>query len=49
MASRVDGSSWGWTGAGGPELRLRQGRGQGLYEGGIVGCVDARRKEEDRR
>ena len=37
MARRVEGSSWGALARGrGTDERLRQGRGQGLYEGGIV-------------
>ena len=40
IARSVEGSSWGGL-AGGLEDRLRQGRGQGEYEGGIVG--DGRR------
>ena len=41
MERRVAGSSWGERAGGGWEERLRQGRGHGLYEGGMVGWVGA--------
>lgn len=48
IASRVDGSSWGDDGerALGTAERLRQGRGQGLCEGGIVVEVPSKAEEE---
>lgn len=50
IARRVEGSSWGGGARGeGWEVRLRQGRGQGEYEGGIVGVVGEGGEGRERR
>ena len=41
MERRVAGSSWGERAGGGWEERLRQGRGHGLYDGGMAGWEEA--------